>query len=218
MKRVLGFRLIGLSRRSALVPMPAPRQACRTFGQCPPGQRFTPMIEPAEDLDALMSRLADGERAAFGRVFELVWGPVFRLCRALLKNEADAADAAQEALQKVLLRATDYDRQRPALPWALAIAGWECRTTLRKRGRRGEIHDEQLLDATSEHPELDVVQRDLVVAALAAVGELSATDQEVLIATFWEESTPVSGATLRKRRERALDRLRTTFRRLYALD
>jgi RNA polymerase sigma-70 factor (ECF subfamily) len=55
-------------------------------------------------------------------------------------------------------------------------------------------------------------------AAIAALGELSEADRETLIATFWDEAASVSGATLRKRRERALDRLKKTFRRLYGLD
>lgn len=176
------------------------------------------MQSASTDLDALMARLADGDRAAFDGVFEAVWDPILRLCRTLLRNDADAADAAQEALQKILLRASDYDRKRPALPWALAIAGWECRTILRRRTRRNEVGAEVLLQVGGEHPEVEIETRDLVAAALAAVGELSEMDQEVLMATFGEEASSASGATLRKRRERAIDRLRATFRRLYDLD
>jgi RNA polymerase sigma-70 factor (ECF subfamily) len=50
------------------------------------------------------------------------------------------------------------------------------------------------------------------------MSELAETDRETLLATFLDEATSVGGATLRKRRERALDRLRTSFRRLYGLD
>lgn len=52
-------------------------------------------------------------------------------------------------------------------------------------------------------------------APLDALGNLSALDRETLTATFWEEAATTSGATLRKRRERALDRLRESFRKLY---
>ena len=40
---------------------------------------------------------------------------------------------SQAAMMKILERAGEYDKQRPAVPWALGIAGWECRTLL-KRG------------------------------------------------------------------------------------
>lgn len=207
-------------------------------------------MPPAPDpLDALMARLADGDRSVFRAVFQRLWPPIERLCTRLLQNPADAADAAQEALQKILERApADYDRSRPALPWALAIAGWECRTLARKRQRRRETSTEELgegagaapADAQPEDVEESFAQRELCRAALEALGELSDVDRETLLATFWEESgahapapsasspavsspaassaTAASPAAVRKRRERALGRLRSAFWRLYGLD
>lgn len=175
------------------------------------------MSEQAADLDSLLYRLADGDRSAFTEVFRLLWPKVLRLCEGMLKNEADAADAAQQALEKVLTRVGEYDRSRPALPWALGIAGWECRTLLRKRVRRRELPEEAALPAATEMED-EVARRELMQAAVGTLGELSAEDREALIATYWEEAASVSGATLRKRRERALKRLREAFRRLYGLD
>jgi RNA polymerase sigma-70 factor (ECF subfamily) len=170
--------------------------------------------DPKAQLDSLVVRLAEGDRAAFTPVFQLLWPPVLRLCRSLLKNDADAADAAQQALEKVLTRSSDYDRQRPAMPWALAIAAWECRTFARKRARRRELPEERMPElGTGSEDQL--AQRELMQAAVEALGELSPQDREALVATFWEEASDVTGATLRKRRERALKRLRDTFRRLY---
>ena len=183
------------------------------------------------DLDALMRRLAQGERAAFAGVFAALWPPMQRFCASLLGSEADAADAAQEAMKKIFERAASYDSQRPAMPWAMAIAGWECRTLARKHTRRREVdaplgHAEEdgweQLAATLASPHDEVAKRRLISAALAALGQLPATDQAVLLSTFWEEaglSAPeVDGATLRKRRERAVARLRKTWRRLYGAD
>jgi hypothetical protein len=44
--------------------------------------------------------------------------------------------------------------------------------------------------------------------------------RSTLLATYFENGAPtsVAGATLRKRRERALTRLRAAFRRIYAID
>lgn len=173
---------------------------------------------PPGELDELMGRLADGERAVFSRVFELLQGPVRRLCGSMLKNDADAADAAQEAMQKIFTRASDYDQTRPAMPWALAIAGWECRSLSRKRNRRREAPEPERDERAGSHAEEELVQRDLTQAAVTALGELSDADRDALIASFWDEAASVSGATLRKRRERALTRLRNSFRRLYGLD
>lgn len=170
-----------------------------------------------QELDALMARLAEGDRSAFDEVFRRLWPPTLRLCVSLVKHEADGADAAQLAMVKVLERAADYDRVRPALPWALAIAAWECRTLNRWRQRRHEAPADEAERIEGAGGEQELVSRDLVRAALASLGELSVLDRETLLSTFWDESSPSSGATLRKRRERAVGRLRSTFRRLYGI-
>jgi len=181
------------------------------------------MRAPSDPLDPLMARLADGDRSVFAQVFALLWPPTERLCRSLLHDPADAADAAQEAMQKILERApADYDRQRPALPWALALAAWECRTVLRKRQRRREVPEAERAEAATLHPEQQFVQRDLSRAVLEALGELSDLDRETLLASFWDQAAADAPselpATVRKRRQRALARLRNAFRRLYGLD
>lgn len=129
-----------------------------------------------------------------------------------------AADAAQEALQTVFERAAAYDKSRPAMPWALAVAGWECRTLARRRTRRRETSDENQPEPGSIDEDERLLQRDLVDAAMGALGHLTDADREALIATYWDTAAPVSGATFRKRRERALDRLRSSFRRIYGID
>ncbi len=165
-----------------------------------------------------MARLADGDRSVFTRVFDLLWTPLFRLCRGLLRHEESAKDAAQNAMQKIFERASDYDPRRPAMPWAMAIAGYECRTIAKASQRRREVAEDAGGERAFGDTEESLVQRDLIAAALEALGELSDNDRETLITTFSDELEAAPGATFRKRRERALTRLRTAFRRLYGLD
>src|SRR5262245_22658984 len=121
-------------------------------------------------------------------------------------------------MEKIFARASDYDPARPALPWALAIASWECRTLAKRRVRKREVGATEAPELIGADMESEQVKRDLVEAATAALGTLSPSDRETLLATFFDEASSVEGATLRKRRERALVRLRTAFRRLYGLD
>lgn len=164
-----------------------------------------------------MARLADGDRAAFRPLFDRLWPAIQRLCRKLIPNEADAADAGQNAMVKIFERVSAYDRARPAMPWALAIAAWECRTIARRRARQREVGEDSIDDRALAVEE-DFVRHDLVQAALHAIGGMSDPDREALLATFWDQAASVSGPTLRKRRERALTRLREALRRLYGLD
>lgn len=167
-----------------------------------------------------MARLADGDRSVFRAVFSALWPPVHSLCERALGRGADAEDAAQQALEKVFARASSYERARPALPWALGIAAWECRTIRRKaqRARREPMERAETVANGQSSPEEAVLNRELEEAALGVLGELSEADQATLRATFFEgseERLAVSNVTFRKRRERALSRLRELWGKMY---
>lgn len=179
------------------------------------------VVEPAE-LDQLMARLAEGDRAAFAPLFRELWPRLRALCASLLKNHQDADDAAQRAMEKVLTRASDYDRSRSALPWAFAIAAWECRTIARARQRRREVsaepgHELSAHTAVGADPEHELLQGELERAALAAMTELSERDRSAVVAAFWEEAK-AGDPSARKRRQRAIERLRLAFRRIHGSD
>ncbi|AKU99020.1 RNA polymerase sigma-70 factor, ECF subfamily [Labilithrix luteola] len=171
-------------------------------------------------LDADMARLADGDRDACARVFAALWPVMVAFAEKTLGASADADDVAQKAMAKLFAQASDFDRDRPALAWALSITGWECRTVLRQRQRRREdvltqdVHDG--VASRDRDPEEHAVLRGLSEAVRTSLGELSVLDQETLRAAFFEEmGVGAEGSTFRKRKERALDRLRATWRRLY---
>jgi DNA-directed RNA polymerase specialized sigma24 family protein len=164
-----------------------------------------------------MARLADGDRSVFDEVYTVLWPIISAFCGRTLSN-ADAEDAAQQALLKVFDQATQFDRERDVVTWALSIAVWEVRT-IRKRYQRSKTSDlaECELPSAAENPELLTADRQIMGAALDVLGQLSAADQATLLATFSEEAPEgVGGATFRKRRERAMTRLKTAWRRVYA--
>lgn len=163
------------------------------------------------ELRRLMARLADGDRAAFGPAFALLW-PRLRAFAARYVAVADAEDAAQAALLRVFSRASEYDPERDALAWALGIAAWECRTLRRKRERRRE-DDVPPPDRPDpgEGPEETVIARDLSAAAEAVLGTLRPNDVETITAAA-AGSGKLRGATVRKRLSRALGRLRIAWR------
>ncbi len=175
-------------------------------------------MEPGEraELRRLMWRLADGDRTAFGPVFALLW-PQVRAFAARLVGPADGEDAAQAALLKIFSRASEYDRARDALPWALGIAAYECRTLRKARARRRE----ELTGTPPEShdartPEEAAIERDLQAAAGEVLGSLSALDAETLLAAARGRRDP--SATFRKRLERALARFRKEWRARHGAD
>lgn len=171
------------------------------------------------EIDALLRRLADGERAAFQPLFDALWPLLRRFATRFLGHEADGDDAAQQALLKIFARAREYDPAREAMPWILTIATNECRTLRKKQTRRKEIGSESLDVLTSRNtsPEQVLIQSDLKMALAEVFTELRPEDVDTLACAVTDaddrlERPAVPAATFRKRVERALGRLRLAWR------
>ncbi|MEE8551118.1 MAG: RNA polymerase sigma factor [Gemmatimonadota bacterium] len=170
-----------------------------------------------EQLHKWMVSLADGDRGAFRAVYEAIRPILWRFAERSLGNAADAEDVAQEALLKVFGRASEFDRRREVLPWALGIAAYECRTFRRRASRRREDDEAGAEIGELKHggrtPEEDVIERDLHAAAMEVLGTLRAQDVETILAAVQETHRPaIAGSTFRKRLERGLGRLRVAWR------
>jgi RNA polymerase sigma-70 factor (ECF subfamily) len=204
----------------SLADVPDRHSPSTAFSGSSSAQSNMETVEDLARLDGQMALLADGDRSTIEPLFRALWPVVHSYCQRALGRCADADDAAQQAMVKVFAEAGRYDRTRRALPWVIAIAVWECRSVRRRRQRARTIS----LDAAEEahspaiSPEEVVIERDLLDGALAAFEQLSASDRDVLRLAFEQEieaPLSVSGATLRKRRQRALFRLRDAWRKLY---
>jgi RNA polymerase sigma-70 factor (ECF subfamily) len=175
----------------------------------------------AEDrlkLTTLMVSFADGDRSSFAEVFQLLWPQVLVVTSHLLRNQADAEDAAQTAILKVFARIVDFDRTRDGLSWALGIAAFEARTILQKTRRRREDFAEpsrELQDVQPSAEEL-LIEQDARLSLAAVMGSLQQHDQLALAAILdppEARSVPLSAAA-RKRKQRTIERLRAAWHRL----
>jgi RNA polymerase sigma factor (sigma-70 family) len=178
-----------------------------------PHRRRRPIDPKREQLQVALTRFADGDREAFGAVFEGLW-PVLRGFAARQLPAAEAEDVAQKALIKVFEKAGRFDRDLDALTWSLGIAGFEIRTHKRRARRRREEHEAELLAALPDgaaSPEDEVMLARLQQDVVEVVGTLKPQDVETLRALLSGRRPSVPGATFRKRLERALGRFRTTW-------
>jgi RNA polymerase sigma factor (sigma-70 family) len=164
------------------------------------------------ELEALLLRLAAGDRAAFDPLYDALWPLVQRLAARMMAGP-EAEDAAQEAMTKLFARASQFEPGRSVTTWVLAITAYECRTLLQRRRRRREA-DSPPEGRTSEHassPEDEAITRDLQAAALEVMGTLRAIDIETLQASARGDRPDLPQATFRKRLERALARFRAAW-------
>jgi RNA polymerase sigma-70 factor (ECF subfamily) len=79
--------------------------------------------ESALDLDAMLTRVARGDQAAFEVVYDRMAGPVYGLIRKVLRDPAQSEEVSQEVLLEVWRTAARFDAARgSAASWVLTIA------------------------------------------------------------------------------------------------
>ena len=174
------------------------------------------------ELDDLFRRLSGGDRTALRPAHDLARPIVRGFVSRGLRGHADVDDIVQEVLMKVFGQVGGYDARRPAVPWILAIAGWEVRTALKRHQRRRETGDAALEGepARSTTPEDSTIEHELLSAAHAALDGLREGDrQAILLALHAADEGPARlPATLRKRFSRAVARLRIVWSETHGLD
>ncbi len=94
---------------------------------------------------------------------------LLRRCRTILRDEALADDALQEAFVKVMRGGGAIREADEPLRWLYRVVDRCCFDTLRKRRRSVETpHDDE---GTSVHPAAAIELRDAVLRLLGTLGE-----------------------------------------------
>jgi RNA polymerase sigma-70 factor (ECF subfamily) len=165
-----------------------------------------------------MVRLADGDRTAFDLLLDQLWPVVLSFAQRGVGWGPDAEDVAQEVFLRICARISDFDRSRDGLSWAFGIASHEIMSHRRRVQRRREVHDEPSLAvraAEVDSQEHALLSRELKLVLEQAVGALTDDDRRALGLLPATDTVGLPGATLRKRKQRALDRLRDLWRGIY---
>jgi len=123
-------------------------------------------------------RLSDQQRERLTDLYEANFVRVLTLCRRLLRDPDDAADAAHE----VFLRAAGSYQDRlggeDAGPWLLTVARNHCMDVLRRRKRLGKLVVSLSPDADDHaNPETSVVEHE----AMAAIFEQLRTRERLAL-------------------------------------
>lgn len=164
--------------------------------------------ESEATLDALMGRLAAGERAAFEPLFRALHPRALRFARARLAADV-ADDVAQAALLKVFANASRFVPGRPLLPWFYAIVANELRAARRRLKKHAALGLEVSDVAAAPSHEEALLERELSRALEQAVDTLDDTAADAIRAQLGQGERPeLEAATFRKRVSRAYARLR----------
>jgi RNA polymerase sigma-70 factor (ECF subfamily) len=133
---------------------------------------------PDEDR-ALVARANDGDRRALDTLLRTHYDRIYAVCRRITGSDADAADAAQEALIKIVRSLPGFDGRSAFSTWAYRIATNTSLDELRRRRRRPAVVDRvdddgrdlELVDPDAGPRVEAVVDRMAIDAALAQVPE-----------------------------------------------
>lgn len=171
-----------------------------------------------------MVRLADGDRSAFEVLLDELWPVILAFAERGVGRGPDAEDIAQEVFYKVCARIADFDTTRDGLAWVFGIASYEILSHRRRVQRRREVYDVGSLALQvdlSRSQEDELLNAEMTHALRAALSCLEEKDQISLgfgslgSAEPSGASVEVGGAKQRKRKQRALERLRGLWRRMY---
>ncbi len=166
--------------------------------------------------DAIL-RLADGDRSAMPQLVSDLWPVLLGFANSGLRDQQDAEDVAQEVFVRICARVSEFDRMRDAVSWAFGIAAFEVMTQRRRRQRRRESFSASgVADCgeTEGSAEDDALRAELRILLTEALGQLS--PEELATLGLGEAAHAVAATpAMRKRRQRALDRLRIVWRRIY---
>jgi RNA polymerase sigma-70 factor (ECF subfamily) len=132
----------------------------------------------------LLLRLARGDRAALGELYDLYAGLVHGLALRVLRDASEAEDVVQEVFMQVWRQAGRYDpdRGRPEA-WVCTMARTRALDRLRRRASRREDSSEAA-PPPSESP-----APDTTLAVRAALGSLSDEQRKALELAYFEGLT-----------------------------
>jgi RNA polymerase sigma-70 factor (ECF subfamily) len=94
-----------------------------------------------DDQAALVASAIGGDRGAMDRLLRIHYDRMYAVCRRITGNDADAADAAQEAMISVVRSLPRFDGRSSFATWVYRIATNASLDELRRRRRRPALAD-----------------------------------------------------------------------------
>jgi RNA polymerase sigma-70 factor, ECF subfamily len=151
---------------------------------------------PHDDDRALLRRMADGDEAALGALYDLWSERVHALALWILKDADDAEDVVEETFWQIWRTAGGYQGQRSAgSTWIMMIARSRALDRLRARKRRADwtaapgtvsALQDQLDNASPEQPGSRVEARDQQAQLATALGNLPPEQRLALELAYFE--------------------------------
>ncbi len=191
----------------------------------PPDSPASP--ESAREHGELMQALARRDKAALGRLYDLLSRPLYSLALRITRDAAEAQDIVQDVFLQLWHRAADYTPSRGSVfTWAATLTRNRAIDRIRMRKRRTEIVQASAADiqdealGTREDTTADAVgAREEAAVVRAALGRLAPEQRAAIELAFFGGLTQQEIAarlneplgTIKARIRRGLLKLRDTL-------
>ncbi len=124
------------------------------------------------DDATLVRATSKGDREALETLLRRHYPRIYAVCRRLANNDADAADAAQEALLAISRGLSRFDGRSSFTTWSYRVATNACLDELRRRQRRtADTLPDELTTGRTDPVGDQITARLDVDAALAVLPE-----------------------------------------------
>src|SRR5437763_140863 len=167
-----------------------------------PADLDTPSIWLPRSSDELLARhAARGSERAFAVLFERYHQRLYRYCRSIVRNEADAQDALQSTFASALSALKRGQRNAPLRPWLFRIAHNEAIGVIRKRTRDSSQELGDAAHQTTSSAEEEATERARWAGLVADLAQLPDRSRSALLlrelnGLSHEEIAVVLGTTL----------------------
>ena len=160
--------------------------------------------------EEILNRAAQGEREAFGLLYERYIDRIFNYVYYRTGNLHDAEDLTARVFQRAMNHIRNYtDRGVPFSAWLYRIAHNLVANWHRDRSRRQEIpiNDVPVLPSKGDHPERNLVRSQEEEALLKLIRRLPGERQNLLILKFVENMSNAEIGAIMGRSEGAVKSL-----------
>jgi RNA polymerase sigma-70 factor (ECF subfamily) len=140
--------------------------------------------------DALIARIASGDRLAMQVFYGRHHVRVYRFALRLVRNEQVAEDLISEVFLDVWRQAGKFEGRSAVSTWLLAITRFKALSGLRKR-KDAELDDETAASIadTSDDPEVAMQKKDTSEALRTCLGALSQDHREIVDLVYYHEKS-----------------------------
>ena len=165
--------------------------------------KSTAATDASKELDRLLARCGLGDRAAFGALYEATSAKLFGVALRILRREAWAEEALQDAYVKIWRHADSYNpaRGRP-MTWMINVVRNQSLDLLRRadyRAQEEEWHPERDQRMSSDNPAALAETSQEMRRVLACLGRLGEEQRHCILLSYHQGLTPTEVARQVKR-------------------